>query len=212
MTLVSLAYGYGEKCKHYSLNVNTIKYYKQTFFKINEMTEKSKDNDLSKLASESKTEAPLFPPTKPGKKPNYGTNNTVELLEKIPSQVVEMKLDDVLTAVKDVDNLCDFARCKTKTNLMGQNCDYCQKRYCFKHGLPEIHGCGEAAKKNERKLFLHPKPAKTIKQEEELEKAKKKLHAKLKDMQVGRMQKTGGGEGAGGSGKGGSGGRKKKGK
>ncbi|XP_061397942.1 DNA-binding protein SMUBP-2 [Musca vetustissima] len=140
---------------------------------------------------QSPTEPPLFPPAKPGKKPDYGTNNTLELLEKIPSKVVEMKLDDVLTAVKDVDNLCDYARCKAKTSLMGQNCDHCQKRYCFKHGLPEVHGCGEAAKKTERKQFLHPKPVKTVRQEEELEKAKKKLHSKLKDMQVGRMQKTG---------------------
>lgn len=48
-----------------------------------------------------------------------------------------MKLDDVLTAVKDVDNLCDFSRCKAKTSLMGQDCEYCSKRFCFKHGLPE---------------------------------------------------------------------------
>ncbi|XP_037818145.1 DNA-binding protein SMUBP-2 isoform X1 [Lucilia sericata] len=183
------------------------------------MSEKPTTNNLPAKSSgvadqteaANKTDPPLFPPAKPGKKPNYGTNNTLELLDKIPSQVVEMKLDDVLTAVKDVDNLCDFARCKTKTSLMGQNCDYCHKRFCFKHGLPEVHGCGEAAKKTERKQFLHPKPAKTIKQEEELEKAKKKLQAKLKDMQVGRMQKTGGG-GAESSGKSGagSGGRKKK--
>lgn len=182
--------------------------YLNTFLEKSSVTAEPAKKDVKELAGENKTENTLFPPTKPGKKPNYGTNNTLELLEKIPSQVVEMKLDDVLTAVKDVDNLCDFTRCKTKTNLMGQNCDYCSKRFCFKHGLPEVHGCGEAAKKNERKLFLHPKPAKTIRQEEELEKAKKKLQAKLKDMQVGRMQKTGGAD----SSKGGSGGRKKKGK
>ncbi|XP_023302640.2 DNA-binding protein SMUBP-2 [Lucilia cuprina] len=182
------------------------------------MSEKPTTNDLPAKSSgvadqtepANKVEPPLFPPAKPGKKPNYGTNNTLELLDKIPSQVVEMKLDDVLTAVKDVDNLCDFARCKTKTSLMGQNCDYCRKRFCFKHGLPEVHGCGEAAKKTERKQFLHPKPAKTIKQEEELEKAKKKLQAKLKDMQVGRMQKTGGGADSSGKSGAGSGGRKKK--
>ncbi|XP_075167118.1 uncharacterized protein LOC142239233 [Haematobia irritans] len=136
-------------------------------------------------------ESPLFPPPKPGKNPDYGTNNTLELLEKIPSKIVDMKLDDVLTAVKVVDNLCDYQRCKSKTSLMGQDCFHCQKRFCFKHGLPEVHGCGEAVKRTERKEFMHPKPAKTVKHEEELDKAKKKLHAKLKDMQVGRMQKSG---------------------
>lgn len=158
-------------------------------------------------------DAPLFPLID-GKKPDYGTNNTLELLERIPSQVVEMKLDDVLTAVKVVDNLCDYSRCKTKTSLMGQDCELCHKRFCFKHGLPEVHGCGEAAKKDERKKFLHPKPLKTVRQEAELAQAKKKLHSKLKDMQVNRMQKTGSsasgnGSNAGGS-NGSSGSRKKK--
>ncbi|KAH8237321.1 hypothetical protein KR038_009771, partial [Drosophila bunnanda] len=143
-------------------------------------------------------ETPLFPPAKPGKRVDYGTNNTLELLERIPSQVVDLKLDDVLTAVKEVDNLCDYPRCKTKTSLMGQDCQHCKKRFCFKHGLPEVHGCGEEIKRDERKKFLHPKPAKTIRQEEDVKNAKKRLDAKLKDMQVGRMQKTTGG-GSGGS-------------
>ncbi|XP_020815184.1 DNA-binding protein SMUBP-2 isoform X2 [Drosophila serrata] len=149
-------------------------------------------------------ETPLFPPAKPGKRVDYGTNNTLELLERIPSQVVDLKLDDVLTAVKEVDNLCDYPRCKTKTSLMGQDCQHCKKRFCFKHGLPEVHGCGEEIKRDERKKFLHPKPAKTIRQEEDVKNAKKRLDAKLKDMQVGRMQKATGG-GSGGS-------KKKKGK
>uniref|UniRef100_A0A1I8Q9H4 AN1-type domain-containing protein n=1 Tax=Stomoxys calcitrans TaxID=35570 RepID=A0A1I8Q9H4_STOCA len=148
-------------------------------------------NEVSPPTTTNNSESTLFPPSKPGKKPDYGTNNTLELLEKIPSKVVDMKLDDVLTAVKDVDNLCDYQRCKAKTSLIGQNCEHCAKRFCFKHALPEVHGCGEAVKRSERKQFMHPKPAKTVKHEEELDKAKKKLHAKLKDMQVGRMQKTG---------------------
>ncbi|KAL9918068.1 uncharacterized protein ACN427_000557 [Glossina fuscipes fuscipes] len=86
-------------------------------------------------SNEGVEEPPLFP----GKRPNYGTNNTLELLEKIPRKVVETKLDDVLKAVKDVDNLCDYIRCKAKTNLIDHTCEYCQGRYCFKHGLPEEH-------------------------------------------------------------------------
>lgn len=113
----------------------------------------------------------------------------MELLERIPSEVVDLNLDDVLTAVKTVDNLCDYARCKTKTSLMGQDCKHCNKRYCFKHGLPEVHGCGVEKKREARKEFLHPKPVKTIREEEELKNAKKKLNEKLKNMQVNRMQK-----------------------
>ncbi|XP_067633585.1 DNA-binding protein SMUBP-2 [Eurosta solidaginis] len=172
--------------------------------------------------SDSGVDEPLFP-VAPGKsRPDYGTNNTVELLERIPNVVVNLKLDDVLTAVKDVDNLCDHPRCKTNTKLMGQDCQLCNKRFCFKHGLPEVHGCGEAAKREERVKFLHPKSAKTVHAEADLAQARKKLEAKLKDMQVGRMQKVSGGPaigtkggkgGAGGSGAGdGKGVRRKKGK
>ncbi|CAD7012128.1 DNA-binding protein SMUBP-2 [Ceratitis capitata] len=176
----------------------------------------------SSSSSDAAQDAPLFP-IAPGKsRPNYGTNNTLELLERIPTEVVNLKLDDVLTAVKDVDNMCDYPRCKTKTKLMGQDCELCRKRFCFKHGLPEVHGCGEAVKREERVKFLHPKPAKTIREEADLAQAKKKLQSKLKDMQVGRMQKVNGGpaiqakdgkSGAGSSGGGdGKGARRKKGK
>ncbi|XP_055856631.1 DNA-binding protein SMUBP-2 [Episyrphus balteatus] len=156
-----------------------------------------------------KSKGPLFPIEPGKKKPDYGTNDTLTLLEQIPSQMVEMKLDDVLTAVKEVDNLCDYQRCKTKTNLMGQNCDHCKKRFCFKHGLPEVHGCGEAVKQEERKNFLKPKPLKTVRQEQDLAKAKVKLNAKLKDMQVGRMPKPSSG-GSGGAAASSGGGKKKK--
>ncbi|XP_068148253.1 DNA-binding protein SMUBP-2 [Drosophila tropicalis] len=146
----------------------------------------------SAAASAKPDDTPLFPPAKPGKRVNYGTNDTLELLERIPSELVDLKLDDVLTAVKEVDNLCDYSRCKTKTSLMGQDCQHCKKRFCFKHGLPEVHGCGEEVKRDERKNFLHPKPMKTVRHEKEMENAKKRLDAKLKDMQVGRTQKAAG--------------------
>lgn len=182
----------------------------------------SKNSNASNAALSNE---PLFP-IAPGKtRPDYGTNNTLELLERIPTEVVNLKLDDVLTAVKDVDNLCDYPRCKTKTKLMGQDCELCRKRFCFKHGLPEVHGCGEAVKREERVKFLHPKPVKTVREEADLVQAKKKLQAKLKDMQVGRMQKVNGGPtivikdgkggagGSGGSGAGdGKGAKRKKGK
>ncbi|XP_036333557.1 DNA-binding protein SMUBP-2 [Rhagoletis pomonella] len=184
---------------------------------------KSTANNLAtkKLSSPDEVQdAPLFP-IAPGKsRPDYGTNNTLELLERIPTEVVNLKLDDVLSAVKDVDNLCDYPRCKTKTKLMGQDCELCRKRFCFKHGLPEVHGCGDAVKREERVKFLHPKPAKTVRAEADLAQAKKRLQSKLKDMKVERMQKVSGGPpimgakgGAGGSGgSDGKGARRKKGK
>ncbi|XP_055384019.1 DNA-binding protein SMUBP-2 [Condylostylus longicornis] len=129
------------------------------------------------------------------KKPNalrnkYGnTNKSIDLIEKLPNKIIETKLNDVVQEVKIIDSTCDFNKCKTKTNLMGQDCLLCKQRYCFKHNLPEVHGCGSAVKRDEREKFLHPKPLKTIRQEQELKDAKKRLNSKLKDMSITRLPK-----------------------
>lgn len=143
-----------------------------------------------KIEADAGEKAQLFSAKASKKKPDYGTNSTLELLEKIPSQMVDLKLDEVLTAVREVDNLCDYGRCKAKTTLIGETCKYCNKRFCFKHNLPEVHGCGEAAKTQTRKLFMNPKPAKTYRQEAEIAQAKKRLQKKLQNMQAERSHKT----------------------
>jgi len=58
--------------------------------------------------------------------------------------------------------------------------------------LPYVQSLAEFRNlvRDERKKFLHPKPAKTIRQEEDVKNAKKRLDAKLKDMQQGRTQKA----------------------
>ena len=111
------------------------------------------------------------------------------MLEPIPVDVVNTKLDDVLDAVKQLDTTCDYAKCKAKTTLMAQDCNFCKHRFCFKHGLPEIHGCGEAVKKLEREEFLKPVPQKTIKKEQDLKKAHARMDQKLKDMNLARKAK-----------------------
>uniref|UniRef100_A0A1Q3FXL0 AN1-type domain-containing protein n=2 Tax=Culex tarsalis TaxID=7177 RepID=A0A1Q3FXL0_CULTA len=117
-----------------------------------------------------------------------------EILQPLPSGTVERNLDTVLDAVKTVDQTCDYKRCKQKTNMMGSNCTFCKQRFCFKHGLPEIHGCGEEVKRKEREEFLHPLPAKTVQAQEDLKKAHGRLEQKLKQMNLSRKAKppTGG--------------------
>lgn len=99
--------------------------------------------------------------------------------------------------VKKVDETCDYKGCKQKTNLMGQTCSFCQKRFCYKHNLPEAHSknlgtnCDEIVKKREREEFLHPKiDTREVKKKEEHDKAKKTLDQKLKQMQLERKQKS----------------------
>ncbi|XP_053694983.1 DNA-binding protein SMUBP-2 [Sabethes cyaneus] len=124
--------------------------------------------------------------------PKYVTKAT-EIVEPLPSGEVDRNLDTVLEAVKTVDQTCDFKRCKQKTNMMGTSCEFCRQRFCFRHGLPEVHGCGDAVRKQEREEFLHPLPAKTVQAQEDLKKAHGRLDQKLKQMNLSRKAKPSGG-------------------
>uniref|UniRef100_A0A182PXR6 AN1-type domain-containing protein n=1 Tax=Anopheles epiroticus TaxID=199890 RepID=A0A182PXR6_9DIPT len=120
-----------------------------------------------------------------------------ELLQPINTAAVDRNLDQVLEAVKKVDLTCDFKGCKQKTNLVGTDCSFCKDRFCFKHSLPEVHGCGEAVKRKERELFLHPMTGKAKAELYEKQKAQVRLTQKLKQMSLERKQKPS----VGGSGK-----------
>jgi predicted nucleic acid binding AN1-type Zn finger protein len=126
----------------------------------------------------------------------FSENKTVtSVINKISNEAIEEKLDDTLNKVKKSDDTCDFKGCKQKTNLMGQNCEHCKMRYCYKHILAEIHGsgftnCAELIKKKERDEFLHPKiDTRKVAQQVEHGKAKKSLEGKLKQMQLERKAK-----------------------
>lgn len=79
---------------------------------------------------------------------------------------------------------------------MGQNCELCKSRYCMKHSLAEVHGCGEAIKKKEREDFLHPKvDTRKMQHQVDHDKAKKTLSTKLKQMELERRAKATGSTG-----------------
>lgn len=97
-------------------------------------------------------------------------------------------LDDMLTKVKKVDDTCAFHNCKKRTNDFAIDCKYCNSRFCTSHALPEIHGCGEAVRRDEKRKFLHPESRLT---NEKHEQAHTKLSMKLKQMQQERKSKQG---------------------
>lgn len=99
-------------------------------------------------------------------------------------------LDTVLKNIQKIDNVCGFTKCKKRTVDFSIDCKYCSRRFCTTHGLPEIHGCGEAVGKDEKSKFRHPI---TKLNKEEHEKASTKLNMKLKQMQFERKSKIGGG-------------------
>lgn len=64
-------------------------------------------------------------------------NKTAEMLQTIPT-VDDNNLDSVLKSVTALDNTCDYTRCRTKTSLIGQDCQLCQQRFCMKHQVSKI--------------------------------------------------------------------------
>lgn len=124
-------------------------------------------------------------------KPAKKVNKTSEMLETISNTTVNTKLDEVLKTVRQLDNTCDFGRCRTKTSLIFQDCTLCQQRFCMKHQLPEIHGCGGAIKKEQRTEFLKPRPTLPISaalRRNEQKDAHSRLEQKLKEMSLARQK------------------------
>lgn len=104
--------------------------------------------------------------------------------EKHLKEAVSSKtIDEVIKKVKDVDYSCSFIKCKNRTKDFAIDCKFCNGRFCPSHGLPEIHGCGEAVRREERRKMLHPQPKLS---QEKHSQAQTKLTMKLRQMQLER--------------------------
>ncbi|KAM6160185.1 DNA-binding protein SMUBP-2 [Erethizon dorsatum] len=62
----------------------------------------------------------------------------------------EEDFDALVSAAVKADNTCSFAKCSASVVTLGQLCQFCGRRYCLSHHLPEIHGCGEKARAHAR--------------------------------------------------------------
>ena len=72
----------------------------------------------------------------------------------------EEDFDKMLASFTKLDTQCAFNGCKQSIRSLGQLCKCCERTYCLSHHIPEIHGCGEAAKLRARQLASTPKSAK----------------------------------------------------
>ena len=109
---------------------------------------------------------------------------------------VEEDVDKLIASFDKIDNVCNLKGCKAKIATLGVRCDHCALRFCIKDGLPEAHGCGEAARQAARKqiasdgkLFagsgrpdFKPDPVKKAQ-------LQRKIDKKLDEMQAGRSRK-----------------------
>ncbi|CAF1230518.1 unnamed protein product [Adineta ricciae] len=73
---------------------------------------------------------------------------------KLESMNTEASFDELLEAARQQDNVCNAQRCKIKISLLGQLCSYCNRRYCFEHSMPEVHGCGHQARTDMRQTHI----------------------------------------------------------
>lgn len=127
-------------------------------------------------------------------KPAKKVNKTSEMLETVSTNTVNTKLDEVLKTVRQLDNTCDFGRCRMKTTLLHFDCTLCQQRFCMKHQLPEVHGCGGAVKREQqqkqRSEFLKRPtlPISAALRRNEQKDAHARLEQKLKEMSLARQK------------------------
>ena len=92
----------------------------------------------SKIATSSRVKSRKSKQNLPGsKKPSHQQSSTDDL-------------DTLLAEFTLADNTCSFPPCEKRVNLVGLSCQFCRRRHCMAHSLPEVHGCAEAAKKHSR--------------------------------------------------------------
>ena len=66
----------------------------------------------------------------------------------------DASVDELLEAAQRQDNVCNAQRCQKKITLLGQLCSVCNRRFCFEHSMPEVHGCGGQARQEMRRTHL----------------------------------------------------------
>ena len=54
-------------------------------------------------------------------------------------------MDALLAAMMQDAKTCQYAGCKERVGInaaeasLGQICRFCRKKFCYKHGIPEVH-------------------------------------------------------------------------
>lgn len=86
---------------------------------------------------------------------------------------------------------CTFAGCKEMVLAVLPCCEYCEGRFCTKHLLPEVHGCGvdarvEAKRQATNDAIAQRKARKNIGNDE----AKKKLQKRIQQGEADRQKKS----------------------
>ena len=60
----------------------------------------------------------------------------------------------LLDAIVAAAGSCPVIHCSKSTKTTGATCAHCRLRFCYDHGMPEVHGCGNDARSGARKAWL----------------------------------------------------------
>ncbi|CAG5120567.1 unnamed protein product, partial [Candidula unifasciata] len=77
----------------------------------------------------------------------------VQKASDILSKIDDDDFEGLIASITELDSKCAFKKCKTLTNTLGRNCEYCTRRFCLTHLMPEIHGCGDAVRTAARRII-----------------------------------------------------------
>ena len=47
--------------------------------------------------------------------------------------------DELINAMQNSNNVCNFVGCKVLVKTLGQNCEFCRNRFCLNHSLAEVN-------------------------------------------------------------------------
>lgn len=162
-----------------------------------------KDLHLSRLARQ----PPPAPAPASSKKKKNGKNkkkSSTPAAKPTPSATVpvgtfkdgEDELEFLERQAKN-SNKCSFqgagSRCKKTISMMGSLCKFCKLKFCYEHGLPEVHGCGDAVRQFERVQFQQQARKPAEKKPLSVDKRKllkKKLEEKVTEKTAGRTVKA----------------------
>ena len=75
-------------------------------------------------------------------------------VKPLPKPTDDEDVDTVVSEFRKLDTVCNFTTCKAGITLLGQLCSHCNRRFCLSHHLPEIHGCGDAIRRQVRSATL----------------------------------------------------------
>lgn len=104
--------------------------------------------------------------------------------KKVKTKQKAVDDDSLMERFIKANDTCSHETCEKFIKIIKLNCQFCNKYFCTSHHLPEVHGCGAAAKKS-----ASASCTKKLPNDEEKKLLEKKMVRKLEKMKNDRKKK-----------------------